>query len=308
MKVEYLKYNQIDFAKWDNCVTNSFSGDISGYSWYLDVLYDEWDALVLDDYEVIMPLPVNKLFSFSYVKQSNLALKTGLFYQKSPQSNTIDIFFDSIPSKIKSIDIDIENFSPKEKTLKISEKHLYQLDLIPKYTEIYQKFSPAIKAALNSPDTLKISFQKGATVNNIIDFIIKTSSPGKNYIDKTRLFIATILRKKHGEIYTAYDSNNNMCAAAIFIGSHYKINMIELYSYKTDFGKKATIAIIDNYLKTNAEKPLTFVFPDTQNPALSSIYKEFGGSEKIISNIKISRFNYLFKILDKIKSKFSFIF
>ena len=63
-QIKYLQYKEIDKAKWDVCITNAPNGLIYGYSFYLDCMARRWDALVLGDYEAVMPLTWNKKYGF----------------------------------------------------------------------------------------------------------------------------------------------------------------------------------------------------------------------------------------------------
>ena len=47
--IQYLSHEQIDKAKWDQCIDNASNGLIYAYSFYLDTMADNWDALVLND-------------------------------------------------------------------------------------------------------------------------------------------------------------------------------------------------------------------------------------------------------------------
>ena len=58
--IRYVKHDDIDPDKWDECVRNAKNGLIYGYSFYLDHMAKNWDGLILGDYEVVMPLPWNK--------------------------------------------------------------------------------------------------------------------------------------------------------------------------------------------------------------------------------------------------------
>ncbi|HRF18349.1 MAG TPA: hypothetical protein PK977_09275 [Chitinophagaceae bacterium] len=58
--IRYLTHREIDKAKWDYRVSSSSNGLIYAYSYYLDTMSKNWDALVLNDYEAIMPLVWNK--------------------------------------------------------------------------------------------------------------------------------------------------------------------------------------------------------------------------------------------------------
>ena len=82
MKETQLYYKQrkeIDEAKWDKCISKASNGLIYAYSYYLDGMADNWDALVLNDYEVVMPLPWRKKFGFYYLYQPAFTAQLGLF-------------------------------------------------------------------------------------------------------------------------------------------------------------------------------------------------------------------------------------
>ena len=56
MKIYYLKNKDIDLDKWNECIKNSFNGIVYAYSWYLDIVNEEWEALVDENYTRVMPL------------------------------------------------------------------------------------------------------------------------------------------------------------------------------------------------------------------------------------------------------------
>ena len=56
LDIQYLLHYEIDKSKWDKCINGADNGLIYGYSFYLDHMAKHWDALVLNDYEAIMPL------------------------------------------------------------------------------------------------------------------------------------------------------------------------------------------------------------------------------------------------------------
>src|SRR5687767_14846783 len=58
--LQYLHRKQIDTRKWDQCITNAANGLIYARSFYLDTMASNWDALVLGDYEAVMPLTWRK--------------------------------------------------------------------------------------------------------------------------------------------------------------------------------------------------------------------------------------------------------
>ena len=69
-ELRYLKHKNIDPVKWDQCISKSLSENIYGYHWYLNAVADyQWDAIVMDDYNAVFPLPVRKKFGLPYIYQ-----------------------------------------------------------------------------------------------------------------------------------------------------------------------------------------------------------------------------------------------
>ncbi len=60
--INYLKHDQIDQQRWDDCIAHAPNGLVYAWSWYLDIVHPGWEALVeiVDDkYLSVMPLTSN---------------------------------------------------------------------------------------------------------------------------------------------------------------------------------------------------------------------------------------------------------
>src|SRR5215469_6589394 len=77
--IRHLQRKEIDIAKWDACISLSPAGLLYSRSFFLDAITGgNWDALVLDDYSAIMPLPKKKKFGFAYSYFPPLAGQLGI--------------------------------------------------------------------------------------------------------------------------------------------------------------------------------------------------------------------------------------
>ncbi len=79
INIQYLTNKQIDKQKWNTCIDNADNGLVYVYSFYLDHMAKYWDALVLNDYEAVMPLTWNKKYAVHYLFQPFLTAQLGLF-------------------------------------------------------------------------------------------------------------------------------------------------------------------------------------------------------------------------------------
>ena len=55
--ITHITREQIDQKKWDDCIYQSSLPLLYAETIYLDQMASNWDALVLNDYEAVMPLP-----------------------------------------------------------------------------------------------------------------------------------------------------------------------------------------------------------------------------------------------------------
>ena len=55
--IKYIKHKDVDKTKWDQCIARSSNGFIFAYAWYLEIVCENWDALIEGDYETVFPLP-----------------------------------------------------------------------------------------------------------------------------------------------------------------------------------------------------------------------------------------------------------
>jgi len=78
-ELQYIPNASIDRRKWDECIDNAPNGLIYGYANYLDAMSKNWDALVLKDYEAVMPLTWKRKWNIKYLYQPPLTPQLGIF-------------------------------------------------------------------------------------------------------------------------------------------------------------------------------------------------------------------------------------
>ena len=101
--IQYLQHNQIDKAKWD--ATMAKCGNIYAYSWYLDVVHPNWEALVEDDYQSVMPLTGGKKFGVNYLFQPYFVQQLGVFSKAPMTPEKTEEFLNAIPKKYRFAEI-----------------------------------------------------------------------------------------------------------------------------------------------------------------------------------------------------------
>src|SRR5687768_4350635 len=102
--IHFVTREEIDVVKWNACIDKASNGLIYGYSFYLDHMAKHWEALVLNDYEAVMPLTCNSKFGIHYLYQPFLTAQLGVFGDQVT-TDLLETFLNSIPGKFKYWDI-----------------------------------------------------------------------------------------------------------------------------------------------------------------------------------------------------------
>jgi len=77
--IKYLKREEINIQKWDECILRSTSPQIFGCSFYLDVCCPDWSALVLNDYEAVFPISVKQKYFIKHLTQPYFVRHFGVY-------------------------------------------------------------------------------------------------------------------------------------------------------------------------------------------------------------------------------------
>ena len=75
----YVPNSHLDRVKWDYCISNSFNHRIYGLSWYLDLVSENWDAIVYGDYKAVFPVIFKNRILFKTYYHPFFAQQLGLF-------------------------------------------------------------------------------------------------------------------------------------------------------------------------------------------------------------------------------------
>lgn len=74
--IQFVQNADIIKKKWDDCIAHSVNERIYAYSWYLNIVAPNWDALIMDDYQAVFPVVHQKKWVFHIL--TNLYLRSSL--------------------------------------------------------------------------------------------------------------------------------------------------------------------------------------------------------------------------------------
>jgi hypothetical protein len=304
--IQYLTNDEINFIKWDNCINNSHNGNIYALSWYLDIICEDWSALVYGDYESVMPLLHTRRAGISYTFTTYLANQLGVFSTYILDEEKVNAFVSKLATVYPYFFVNLNKFNKVDSSLfRQKPKSTFEFDLIGDYDSIKKKYTPENLQALNFSNEQKVSVIRGMMPNEFLEFVsrknmIKTTVVKTEDIQKLRQIIAFIMRHGLGDIYAAYDFGNNLIASVLFLKSNRKINVLFTAVTSDGLQDQAMNQLVDHYIQKNAGKNLTLNFENLTMPEKSMFCKGFGGREYHYTHVWNSRIPWYSRIMMKL--------
>lgn len=296
MEISYLTYQQIDKTKWDDCISNAGNGLIYGYSFYLDEMAKNWDALVLlspqNDYNAVMPLTWNKKYGIHYLYQPAFTACLGIF-GNTLNAELISAFLKAIPAKFKYWDIYFNAGNVfKLPAFNLYERMNYVLHLDADYGSLYKAYRDNIKRNIKKSEQFGLSIQKGITIDGVIQLVKEQARSAAviNYEFIRFKSLFHILHKKEQAItYTVYSKEKQLMAAAVFLFSHNRAYYIMVGNHPNGKTLGASHALINAFIKDHAGQNMILDFEGSDVASLAFFYSSFGAVEEKYSAVKLNR-------------------
>ncbi len=300
MEIKYLRHDQINKEKWDKCINTAVNGIVYAYAWYLDIVSFGWDALVMGDYEAVMPIPAKKKYGIHYLYQPRYTQQLGVFTRGVLDEELVNKFFYHIPKRFKVIDLNLSSYNklahPK---FSIKPKVTYELDLIRSYRKIYADFNANTKRNIKRSRKHNLSVSKHISLKDFLSLLKETKGKELNLesLNILRRIIPFTIRYNLGTTYGAYDEKNNLVAVAYIVKSNNKAIYHLAASNERGKEMRAMFGIIDSFIFENAEKNLTLDFEGSMVDSIARFYRGFGATPVQYLNARRNRLPWPLSVL-----------
>ena len=292
--IQYLTRNQIDTMKWDQCISIAANGRIYAFSVYLDAMSANWDALVLNDYEAVMPLTWNRKYGIRYLYQPFLAAQLGVF-----GSNEVQAFIKAIPGHFSYIDIYLNSANTNAvngNAVLLRDNYVLNLNHpIEKLVTAYRE---------NIRRNIKKAKQSGCIV--VKDFEVETvitlaaaqmQLHDKKVEENTRRFrqLYKVLKAENKATTYGISLYGEIIASCVFFFSHKRAYYILVGNHPNGKTIGASHALIDAFIADHAGQNLLLDFEGSDIRNLAFFYSSFGATQEIYPALKINRLPFYLK-------------
>jgi hypothetical protein len=290
-----LKNKQIDKTWWDSFIANSPHPLIYAQSWYLDIVAPDWGAMVDEQLQWVLPLPIKSKYFIPILIQPIFCQQLGFFGFPPNPKDIIESIIKTLKSKYPFVVYQFNKFDLINNRSKGTVRNTFELPLDRCYEEIYTGYSESHKKNLRraTKSNLKISSSDDAAL--FIDllrgmYLSKTINDVKQF-HYAKLHSLITEGMSHGmvNIYYCFDDSNLPIAGAAFICNNNQ-SIITTAATPLGYEKKATFLLVDHYIKQNCKNVKYLDFAGSDIKGIADFNKGWGA---LMHNYHSLRFSWL---------------
>lgn len=299
-KISYVSHQEVDTDKWDNCLEKSPNALVYAQSWYLDKVCDRWDALVLGDYQYVMPLTYRKKLGFTYLFQPTYCQQLGIF--PTPTKAITQQFLEEVDRLFPFVEINLNAMQlPVDGQGTHEERHNHLLSLQDSYEVIAGNYSKHTCRKLKKAQKNNLTIIKGVSAEEYWDFNKKYLKirPPKSESNNLRNIIAFALTRGFGQIYGVYSHKNQLCATVFFLRGKNRVTYLNPVSSPSGKEFQSTYFLVDQFIRENAGKNYFIDFEGSMIPGVARFYEGFGATPEKYYQYRLNNLPWWIKWLKK---------
>ncbi|WP_041734575.1 GNAT family N-acetyltransferase [Dyadobacter fermentans] len=288
-----LSRAQIDAQAWDNHIHHSRQCVIYALSWYLDVVCEQWQALIWPsaaDFSIVMPLPMRRKFGRRVLYQPLFCQYLGLFSKDELSTRQCSAFLEALKTHFSYISS--YAFSPEDYALydKIRDKDVdwevfqtHWLRLDHSYDLLFSGYSKDRRTNVKRGRKAIWEIIESDDFGPLIDLFNKNHAQRIGKIEPgayqtLRLLGTKCIQNGNGRLMYAL-AGRRVHAGILLV--HFRGRTIYIFNAADENGRRgnARAVMLDNYIRENAGKEQVFDFESPPNQSIAGYYAGFGAEE-----------------------------
>jgi len=301
--IQYIERKDLEEQKYNACVYNSVQSSIFAFSWYLDIVADNWDVLVLGDYEAVMPVPWRKKIGIKYVYPPFWLLELGVFSLDAIID--LSLFFNVLLDNFKFVETRLNTGNIiQESTDFLRLKQLQFLTMKEGYETVFNGYRKDRKKDLRKAEKADLNEKWHDHTEKLISLFranvgVRTPNILNKDYDVLRNLMQTCIEKRVGEVLSIYNKENKLVASGFFL--KHKSSITILVS-STDFNHRKNgenTFLIDRAIFKFQKNYEVFNFGGSSMKSIANYFLSFGAQTQNYQQIKHNNLPFLVKLLKR---------
>lgn len=305
-RIQFLKNNEIDKQRWDECIEASPNGLIYARSFYLDNICPHWSALAGENYEWLLPITHKTKFGIAYLYQPPFTQQLGVFSKAGvlvPYQEIIEWL--KVHYKFWEVNW---NYATDSRifisSLQITAANNFILNLSNVYESISSNYHNVLIKNLKRSKSFKPVYKTTEDFNTCIDLYRQYYGNRISHVKPTHYqkfsnicFYAS--EHKMLQCRQALDNENELLAIALLLYDGKRLYL--LMNVTTDAGRKkqANHFLLNEIIREFSGRKLSLDFEGSDLPGVKTFYEDFGAVNQPYFMLRYNKLPWPVRLLKK---------
>ena len=282
MDIKRVSRASIDVSKWNALVKHAHNSLPYGYAWYLDAVSEHWEALILNDYQAVLPLPFVKKMGFKLYVQPLFCQQLGPFSLEPLSEEEIINILDHLPKKALRLNLSFStgiNIPEQFSHLNSKQKINQIIKLENNIESLRGDYRRVSKRKLKNHGYKYTDLEEIHDPQEVISFYkqqleSKVHLKEKGYSTALKLFTKAIaMNAAYCYKFKNKETNESVSKGLVILDENRVIN---LFSATKKSATGANAKNIDLLLEKFYSNKSTFDFEGSSLPGINQFFNSFG--------------------------------
>ncbi len=295
--ISFIPHSAIDRQAWDACVALHTPDHIYAYSWYLDVMVPEWTALVLGNYEAVMPLPCRKKYGIHYLYQPFLTAQLGLIAaDNSP--GLLCSFLHAVPTQYRYWDICLHHHNPSQvDDYALRTRINLVLTLQQPYDAIRQLYNENTLRNIRKAETTGLLLKKDVSPSEVMALSHQPLSSDES--NRLSQLYKILEQRNQCFTYGITSAEGQLQASAIFFVQQGRAFYILPGNAPDSRHTGASHMLIDQFIRQQATQLRVLDFEGSDITSVARFYTGFGAQQENYPALQLNRLPWFLRWFKK---------
>jgi len=281
--LKHLRRQDLDEDRWNATVAADPTALPYGFTWWLDAATNgQWQAFVIDDYRLVLPLPCRSFFGrFTQVQRAPFTQQSGPFGDLQKGDLTA---LTAALSRFRSAQLPLsERFTRAQlpSQLNFRPRTNLVLNLSPAYADIKGAYHRALKRKLRKYNSVQLSSSEPELIIDLYRESVGSKAGLKpRHYRRIRSLMEAALRHQAGLLIRADDPEEGLLAAGFF--PFYRDRLINQFVASSPIGYQfeGMARLLDALVQAYRGPGRVLDFEGSDIPGVATFFRSFGPEER----------------------------
>lgn len=289
--MKILSSKQIDVQKWDNCIRHAPNGSVFALSWYLNSVADQWEGLVIGDYQAVIPLVVKSKYGIKVAYQPFFTRNFDLYSSLEGGSDQSLECMQMIQEHVKYLEFCLPENFPIPPGFTAKERRFQVLDLSAELPQLQAGYSENVKRSIKKAIKAGYSVERNVSAESIVKLFRETKGKDlevfkdDDYV-KLKHLMKNCLDHQAGLTLGIYDADGQLHAGAFFISFQGRFTFLKSGASETGRKNGAMQYLFDQFISAHRGNGKLLDFGGSSVESVARFYASFGGKDCVYLQVK----------------------